>query len=76
MPSGFSWSEIGVDPARVHVVRDAPMPSRGEYVLYWCMVNQRVLHNHALQAAIALGNRRKSTSDPIWPATVDRTRRG
>ena len=57
MPSGFSWTEIGVDPARVRVVRDAPLPSRGEYVLYWCMVNQRVPHNHALQAAIALGNR-------------------
>ena len=57
MPTGFSWTEIGVDPARVRVVRDAPLPSRGEYVLYWCMVNQRVPYNHALQAAIALGNR-------------------
>ena len=57
MPGGFSWTEIGVDPARVHVVRDAPLPSRGEYVLYWCMVNQRASHNHALDAAIALGNR-------------------
>ena len=57
MPTGFSWTEIGVDPARVRVVRDAPLPPRGEYVLYWCMVNQRVPHNHALQAAIALGNR-------------------
>ncbi len=57
MPTGFSWTEIDVDPARVRVVRDAPLPSRGEYVLYWCMVNQRVPHNHALQAAIALGNR-------------------
>jgi deoxyribodipyrimidine photo-lyase len=57
MPTGFSWTEIGVDPARVRIVRDAPLPSRGEYVLYWCMVNQRVPHNHALQAAIALGNR-------------------
>jgi len=57
MPTGFSWSEIGVDPARVRVVRDAPLPSRGKYVLYWCMVNQRVPHNHALDAAIALGNR-------------------
>lgn len=57
MPTGFSWTEIGVDPARVHVIRDAPLPSGGEYVLYWCMVNQRVPHNHALQAAIALGNR-------------------
>lgn len=57
MPSGFSWTEIGVDPARVRLVRDAPLPSRGEYVLYWCMVNQRVPYNHALQAAIALGNR-------------------
>ncbi len=57
MPTGFSWSEIGVDPARVRVIRDAALPSRGEYVLYWCMVNQRVPHNHALQAAIALGNR-------------------
>jgi len=57
MPEGFSWTEIGVDPARVRVVRDAPVPSRGEYVLYWCMVNQRVPSNHALDAAIALGNR-------------------
>ena len=57
MPSGFSWTEIGVDPARVRVIRDAPLPARGEYVLYWCMVNQRVPHNHALEAAIALGNR-------------------
>ena len=57
MPSGFSWTEIGVDPARVRVVRDAPLPALGEYVLYWCMVNQRVPYNHALQAAIALGNR-------------------
>ena len=57
MPSGFSWTEIGVDPARVRVVHDAPLPSRGEYVLYWCMMNQRVPYNHALQAAIALGNR-------------------
>jgi deoxyribodipyrimidine photo-lyase len=57
MPTGFSWSEIGVDPARVRVIRDAALPSRGEYVLYWCMVNQRVPQNHALQAAIALGNR-------------------
>ena len=57
MPTGFSWTEIGVDPARVRIVRDAPLPSRGEYVVYWCMVNQRVPYNHALQAAIALGNR-------------------
>ena len=57
MPAGFSWTEIGVDPARVRVVRDAPLPPRGEYVLYWCTVNQRVPHNHALEAAIALGNR-------------------
>jgi deoxyribodipyrimidine photo-lyase len=57
MPEGFSWSEIGVDPARVRVIRDARLPSRGEYVLYWCMVNQRAASNHALDAAIALGNR-------------------
>jgi deoxyribodipyrimidine photo-lyase len=57
MPEGFSWSEIGVDPARVRIVRDAPLAPRGEYVLYWCMVNQRVPANHALDAAIALGNR-------------------
>jgi deoxyribodipyrimidine photo-lyase len=57
MPAGFSWTEIGVDPARVRVIRDAGLPSGGEYVLYWCMLNQRVPHNHALQAAIALGNR-------------------
>ena len=53
---GFSWSELGVDAARVHVIRDAePLASR-HYVLYWCQVVHRVPHNHALQAAIALGN--------------------
>ena len=57
MPDGFSWSEIGVHPARVRVIRDARLPPRGEYVLYWCMVNQRAASNHALDAAIALGNR-------------------
>jgi deoxyribodipyrimidine photo-lyase len=57
MPSGFSWSELGVDSARVRIVRTAPFGTRGEYVLYWCMVNQRAVHNHALETAIALGNR-------------------
>ncbi|XXF75071.1 deoxyribodipyrimidine photo-lyase [Myxococcaceae bacterium GXIMD 01537] len=57
MPTGFSWSELGVDAARVEVVKDAPLPSgRRDFVLYWCMVNHRVPENHALDAAIALGN--------------------
>lgn len=57
MPAGFSWSELGVDSARVRIVRTAPFGARAEYVLYWCMVHQRAVHNHALDAAIALGNR-------------------
>ena len=57
MPAGFSWSELGIDSARVRIVRTAPFGARGEYVLYWCMVNQRAVHNHALETAIALGNR-------------------
>ena len=56
MPSGFSWSELGVDSARVHVVKEAPLPAGRDFVLYWCMVNHRVEENHALDAAIALGN--------------------
>lgn len=61
MAAGFSWSELGVDAARVHVIRPGtgagtPAPGR-QYVLYWCQVNHRVPYNHALQAAVALGNR-------------------
>ena len=57
MPEGFSWSELGVDSSRVQVVKDIPLPSgRREFVLYWCMVNHRAEQNHALDAAIALGN--------------------
>ncbi|NVJ07625.1 deoxyribodipyrimidine photo-lyase [Myxococcus sp. AM001] len=57
MPEGFSWSELGVDSARVQVVKDLPLPSgRRDFVLYWCMVNHRAEQNHALDAAIALGN--------------------
>ncbi|AEI67648.1 deoxyribodipyrimidine photo-lyase [Corallococcus macrosporus] len=57
MPEGFSWSELGVDSARVQVVKDLPLPSgRREFVLYWCMVNHRAEQNHALDAAIGLGN--------------------
>ncbi|MBU8894483.1 deoxyribodipyrimidine photo-lyase [Corallococcus sp. H22C18031201] len=57
MPSGFSWSELGVDSARIHVVKEAELPSgRREFVLYWCMVNHRAEENHALDAALALGN--------------------
>ncbi|WP_246357919.1 deoxyribodipyrimidine photo-lyase, partial [Pyxidicoccus fallax] len=57
MPIGFSWSELGVDSARVQVVKDVPLPTeRREFVLYWCMINHRVEENHALDVAIALGN--------------------
>ncbi|MFP2930995.1 deoxyribodipyrimidine photo-lyase [Pyxidicoccus sp. 3LG] len=57
MPVGFSWSELGVDSARLQVVKDAPLPTgRREFVLYWCMVNHRLEENHALDTAIALGN--------------------
>ncbi|AKQ65856.1 Deoxyribodipyrimidine photolyase, type II [Myxococcus hansupus] len=57
MPEGFSWSELGVDSSRVQVVKDIPLPSgRREFVLYWCMVNHRAEQNHALDAAIGLGN--------------------
>jgi deoxyribodipyrimidine photo-lyase len=57
MPTGFSWSELDVDSARVQVVKDGPLPpGRREFVLYWCMVNHRVEENHALDTAIALGN--------------------
>jgi deoxyribodipyrimidine photo-lyase len=53
---GFSWTELGVDAARIHVIRDGEPSARGQYVLYWCQVTQRVPFNHALHAAIALGN--------------------
>lgn len=56
MSLGFSWSELGVDEARVHVVREAEVVPSGEFVLYWCQVVHRVPYNHALHAAIALGN--------------------
>ncbi len=45
-----------MDEARVHVIRAGEPSSSGHYVLYWCQVTQRVPWNHALQAAIALGN--------------------
>lgn len=57
MPSGFSWTELGVDAARVFVVRDGAPRLDGEFLLYWCQVTHRVPYNHALQAAVALGNR-------------------
>ncbi|HEX8706337.1 MAG TPA: deoxyribodipyrimidine photo-lyase [Myxococcaceae bacterium] len=56
MPSGFSWSELEVDSARVQVVKDVPIPSGRDFVLYWCMVHHRVDENHALDVALALGN--------------------
>jgi deoxyribodipyrimidine photo-lyase len=56
MPSGFSWSELGVDSARVLVVKDEPLPAGREFVLYWCMIHHRVDENPALDTAIALGN--------------------
>ncbi|MCY1022663.1 deoxyribodipyrimidine photo-lyase [Pyxidicoccus sp. MSG2] len=57
MPTGFSWSELGVDSARVVVVKDVPFPTDSrDFVLYWCMVNHRAEENHALDVAIALGN--------------------
>ncbi len=58
MPEDISWSELDVDPARVRQVNGAPLPAGGrELVLYWCMVHHRADENHALDAAIALGNR-------------------
>lgn len=56
MPPGFSWSDLGVDAARVFVLRDGVPRTGGEFVLYWCQVTQRFPFNHALHAAIALGN--------------------
>lgn len=56
MAIGFSWTELGVDPARVFVPREAEVQSRGSFVLYWCQVAHRVPFNHALHAAVALGN--------------------
>ncbi|MDY7228050.1 deoxyribodipyrimidine photo-lyase [Hyalangium rubrum] len=56
MPTGFSWSELDIDSARVQVVRDAPLPSGRDFVLYWCMVHHRVEENPALDTAIAIGN--------------------
>ncbi|HLL52753.1 MAG TPA: deoxyribodipyrimidine photo-lyase [Myxococcaceae bacterium] len=56
MPTGFSWAELDVDGARVVDVNHAQLPPSGEFVLYWCMVNHRAEQNHALDAAIALGN--------------------
>ncbi len=56
MAAGFSWRELDVDEDRVHVIREGTAASRGQFVLYWCQVNHRVPFNHALHAAIALGN--------------------
>ncbi|MFB1479046.1 deoxyribodipyrimidine photo-lyase [Corallococcus sp. RDP092CA] len=57
MPEGISWSELGVDSARVQAVNEAPFPpGQRDFVLYWCMVNHRWEENHALDAAIALGD--------------------
>ncbi|MGE6758836.1 deoxyribodipyrimidine photo-lyase [Corallococcus interemptor] len=57
MPEGLSWSELGVDSARVQAVNEAPLPTgQRDFVLYWCMVNHRWEENHALDAAVALGN--------------------
>ncbi|MGQ0506880.1 MAG: deoxyribodipyrimidine photo-lyase [Myxococcaceae bacterium] len=56
MPTGFSWTELQVDPARVHVIKEASLSEKGEFVLYWCQINHRAEHNAALDAAIALGN--------------------
>ena len=56
MESEADWSTLGVDPARVHAVRGGEASARGEFVLYWCQVVHRVPFNHALHAAIALGN--------------------
>jgi deoxyribodipyrimidine photo-lyase len=78
MPSGFSWSELGVDSARVLVVQDAAIPTGRDFVLYWCMVHHRVDENHALDAAIALGNHLKlpvvvyQALRPDYPHASDR----
>lgn len=78
MPTGFSWSELGVDSARVVVVNEEPLPSGREFVLYWCMVNHRVDENPALDVAIALGNHLKlpvvvyQALRPDYPHASDR----
>ncbi|WP_224372731.1 deoxyribodipyrimidine photo-lyase [Hyalangium versicolor] len=78
MPPGFSWSELGVDSARVLVVNDVPLVSGRDFILYWCMVNHRVDENPALDAAIALGNHLKlpvavyQALRPDYPHASDR----
>lgn len=78
MPPGFSWSELGVDSARVLVVNDVPLPSGRDFVVYWCMVNHRVDENPALDVAIALGNHLKlpvavyQALRPDYPHASDR----
>ena len=57
MALGLSWSELKIDSARIHALNEVPFPASGrDFVLYWCMINQRAEHNPALETAIALGN--------------------
>ena len=58
MPTGFSWSELRVDAARVNSCNAAALPSGGrDFVLYWCQAHPRVEANAALDVALALGER-------------------
>ena len=58
MPTGFSWSELGVDAARLLGCNAVDLPAKKrEFVLYWCMTSHRAEQNHGLDAAVALGNR-------------------
>jgi deoxyribodipyrimidine photo-lyase len=78
MPQGFSWAELGVDASRVFTANDAALGEGRDFVLYWCAVQHRAEHNHALAAAIALGNHLKlpvvcyQALRPDYPYASDR----
>ena len=38
---------------RINAVNDAPIATKGDYVLYWMIANRRTHWNHALDHAIA-----------------------
>jgi deoxyribodipyrimidine photo-lyase len=56
MPTGFSWAELGIDAARVFVAREGEPAAGRDFVLYWCTLQHRAARNHALHAAVALGD--------------------
>lgn len=56
MPTGFSWAELAVDASRVFVARGGEPRDGRDFVLYWCTVQHRAEHNHALGVAIALAD--------------------